>query len=208
MHSIVVALPTLVLLVLVSFTQAAESVEGRTPDPARCPGAKVVSTNHVPVEGQNVTFATFACDHSAASKVPRSPRPTTRLIEKRDSSECTTPVNNECFCGQACLESCTSTTDLAPTPSNCAVIAQAMKILGTNNAIGQTFFVDSGNSVLVFFSDCEFEWDNLSNRLLEYCWDDFANIGTTLQIGCTSGANTGGTCLSETDDWQIQLLFV
>ncbi|KAA1470757.1 hypothetical protein DENSPDRAFT_879946 [Dentipellis sp. KUC8613] len=178
---------------------------GRSPNPERCPNAQVHNTTYVPVGAHNVTIATFACDHSSttkrASSVGRGVSKRGETLAARDQSECTSPTG--CFCGQACVATCTDLTSEAPTVANCQVISQAMEILGTNNAIGQTFFVDPDFSVLIFFSDCEYEWDNISDETIEYCWDDFANVENALQNSCLQGANNGGTCLSVTNDWQL-----
>ncbi|KAI0064841.1 hypothetical protein BV25DRAFT_191928 [Artomyces pyxidatus] len=189
---------------------ASETVQGHAPSPDRCPDAKVLNSSSFPVKGGNVTIAHFSCDHTS-SLVSRSPgrissaRATTLELKGRDASECT---SDECKCGETCVATCNKLTTLAPTVSNCNTIAQSIKILATNNAIGQTFFVDPGNSVLIFFSDCEFEWDNIGKATIEYCWDDFINIESAIETSCLAiKGNTGASCVSVGNDFQLSFKF-
>ncbi|KAI0045042.1 hypothetical protein FA95DRAFT_1608022 [Auriscalpium vulgare] len=202
------------LLSLAGVAAAAESVDGHTPNPEKCPGAKVLSTYQVPAQGAegNITIAHFDCDQSAASPAARSFSRVSAArgtliqgLEKRDQAECTDEA--ECKCGESCIATCTKTTTTAPAAANCNTIATSFLILGTNNAIGQTFFVSSGNSVLAFFSDCEYEWDNLSSTEIEFCWDDFANIDNSIVSSCLAAKDTGGVCKSVKNDWQLSFAF-
>ncbi|KAI0064832.1 hypothetical protein BV25DRAFT_1836679 [Artomyces pyxidatus] len=188
-----------------------ETVNGHTPNPDRCPSAKVVSaTSHPAVGGGNLTIAHFACDHSSAPVTRNfgrfaSARATTLEHESRDQSECTEA--KECKCGESCVQTCTKTTSLAPTQSNCNNIAESIDILATPNGIGQTFFVDANNSVLLFFSDCEWEWDNISKNTIEYCWDDFVNTEAAIETSCLGSGSTGGVCKSVGNDFQLSFAF-
>ncbi|ETW76423.1 hypothetical protein HETIRDRAFT_460782 [Heterobasidion irregulare TC 32-1] len=187
---------------------------GRVPNPARCPNAQLVDTKYIDVAGDKVTYATYSCDHGDAAPTSSDALASRGMsslttLATRDATECTETPN--CRCGQTCVATCNANTVNAPTLSNCQTLTQALKIVGTNNGIGQTFFVDPGNSVLFFFGDCGFEWDNLNKQTqIEYCWDDFANTETTLYTVCLgqSSNNKGGSCLSVTDDWQLSFDFV
>ncbi|THH06180.1 hypothetical protein EW146_g9696 [Bondarzewia mesenterica] len=211
MKSIFSSALLLLLCLAVGISAAPSTIEGKTPNPARCPNAQLLHSDYIAVGENKVTYATFSCDHSAVNAsalAGRSLQPVSSFAA-RDATECTDPVN--CRCGQTCVATCNANTVNAPTLSNCQTLGQALKIVGVSTGIGQTFFVNPGNAVLFFFGDCGFEWDNLNTKTtIEYCWDDFANTEATLYNVCLAAGSTnkGGSCLSVTDDWQLSFDFV
>ncbi|KAI0315409.1 hypothetical protein OF83DRAFT_355643 [Amylostereum chailletii] len=192
MRLFVVVLSAMILPIFAAPTSAANQ-----PKPNNCPGASIISTQQISVDGNNVTLTHFSCGAVTPAVEARS-----TLLQGRDADECTTS-STECKCGESCIATCNADTALPPNPSNCATITQAIQIIGQINGIGLTFFVDPGDSVLFSFVDCAFEWDNIGPNTLEYCWDDFVRTENAIVSSCTGvNGNTGGLCRSIANEWQ------
>jgi len=99
-------------------------------------------------------------------------------VVERDTTECTDP--DICVCGSTCNSvSCHSSPAGTVQSSDCARLANAI-----HATLSGTFFLSPGRSKTANSGSCMYVFTNEGHTELEYCWDDFANIGRSASEHC------------------------
>ncbi|GJJ15088.1 hypothetical protein Clacol_009363 [Clathrus columnatus] len=131
-----------------------------------CPGASLVSTKTIHVNGIDLTQTIHSC--------PGVSKRQTTTSSSAISNVCTTPCNTVCS---------SATGILPPIQADCDTIANSFIIL--ESEVNSPFFeVASGTQQTISFGTCSFFFQNLTPGTLAECWTDLGTNGEAAAAAC------------------------
>ncbi|KAF8148079.1 hypothetical protein B0H34DRAFT_274601 [Crassisporium funariophilum] len=178
-----------------------------------CKGDEVVTSTSYIGAAKNVKLETISCTLNEAAAIEDG-----ALLEARQASN---------VCGAACRIFCFSdtfepltstyegTTNCflpaggGPDPSDCHVIADALKFESQNTGNIFAVGINANNTVSLSFSSCKTFFLNQAAGELDYCRTDWSAVVDFVAPNCQAAQNAhGGNCVANDGRWFIQVQHV